>query len=412
MKRIFLGFLVAVLGIVSVVGIAAAGNGASPSPQEAPQEAETAAEQGWMGVHIADITQRIHDHYNLTVDSGVVVINVAVDSPADQAGVEAGDVILAINGDAVESAEQVTDAIRALAPGTAVVLTILRSEEELTLGVTLAERPPKAAHQGFGRDGFQMPSYLPGLLGQGLRGLLGQGLSGNLGQGLSGNLGQGLSGNLGQGLSGNLLHSEHQVLGPGGETITVEVTYGMVQSVTDTALTVVRKDDQAVEFQTTGDTKVIVGGHPINLSGLKVDSPVLVMEKDGSVILVLGWPRDLMGNHGLRGHRNGHGKPGFVQPRQHRVTPFDSDQLQTRLRQSLPDTQLFDRITGSLEQARERSFRLDGPQFGSGRVPTQIREPTRDSSFLDRINEALEQARDRTDGLAVPQSDPGQGQTL
>ena len=284
-----------------------------------------------MGVHIADITQRIQDHYNLTVDSGAVVINVATGSHADEAGVEASDVILTINGDAVVSAEQVTDTVRAQPPGTAIVLTVLRGEEELTLEVTLAERPVRVAHQGFGRGGFQLPSYLRGLLGRGL--------------------------------PGNLLHSEHQVLGSDGETITVEITYGEVQNVTDTELTVVRKDDQVVEFETTDETRVIVGGRAINLSGLKEDSPVLVVEKDGAVILVLGWPGDLIGNHRLRGHQFGRsnafwGRTRLAQPGQFRVMPFGSDQLQTRLRQSLPNTQLFDRITGALEQAWDRADRL------------------------------------------------------
>ncbi len=364
MKRIVLGFLVAVLGIASVVGIAAAGSGASPSPQEA----ETVTVQGWMGVHIADINQRIQDHFDLTVDSGVVVINVAAGSPADEAGVEPGNVILTINGDVVESAEQVVDAVRAQSPGTVVVLTVLRGVEELTLEVTLAERPLRAAHQGFGRGGFQLPSYLRGLLGRGL--------------------------------PGNLLHSEHQVLGPDGETITVEITYGTVQSVTETGLTIVRKDDLVVGFETTDETRVIVSGRPINLSGLKEDSPVLVVQRDGSVILVLGWPGDLMGKHRVRGHRYGRGdtrlgQSGFVQPGQLRALPFGSDELQTRLRGALPNTELFDRITGALEQVRERSSRLAGPQLD-----------------LDRISEALEQARERADNLAVPQNETGQGQTL
>ena len=339
MKRIFLGFMVAVLGIVSVVGIAAAGSGASPSPQEA----ETVTVQGWMGVRIADITQRIQDHFGLTVDAGVVVISVATGSPADEAGVEVGDVILTINGDVVESAEQVVDAVRAQSPGTAVVLTVLRGEEELTLSVTLAERPLRTAHQGFGHGGFQLPSYLRGLLGRGL--------------------------------PGNLLQSEHQVLGPDGVTITVEVTYGTVQSVTETGLTVVRKDDQVVGFETTDETSVIVGGRLINLSGLKEGSPVLVVKKDGSVVLVLGWPGDLMGNHRLRGHLYGRanarlGQPGFVQPGQLRVMPFGSDQLQSRLRQALPNTQLFDRITGLMEQARDRTNRLAVPQNEPGQGQT------------------------------------------
>ena len=43
------------------------------------------------------------------------------------------------------------------------------------------------------------------------------------------------------------------------------------------------------EFKADDETRVIVGGHRIDLSGLRADTPVLVVEKDGHLDLVLAW---------------------------------------------------------------------------------------------------------------------------
>ncbi|MEE8443209.1 MAG: PDZ domain-containing protein [Dehalococcoidia bacterium] len=247
MKRFAIGFLIAVLGITVLAGIALASGGGSPPPQEGDT-----TEQGWLGVQIAGINERLVDHFHLTVTSGVVIVKVVPDGPADTAGLQAGDVIQAINGEVVSSVDQVTNAISALSPGAVVTLTILRGSEEVSIEATLAARPQPL-----------VPSYLKRLLGQGL--------------------------------AGNILHAEYQILGGDGTVITVGLTRGQVQSISEAGLlTIVRKDGQDVEFSTTSDTKVIVGKHPINLSGLKEDTPVLVVEKDGAVMLVIGWPGDLL----------------------------------------------------------------------------------------------------------------------
>jgi len=248
MKRLAVGLLIAVLGVAAAAGVAFASGSGLPSTQEG----DTTEQQGWLGIHITDITERVLDHFHLTAESGVVITRVQPEGPAGVAGLQAGDVIQAINGAAVENADQVIDAIRALSPGTVVTLKVLRGEEHISVEATLEARPEPL-----------VPGYLQRLLGQGLL--------------------------------GNLLHAEYQILSTDDTVITVGLTLGKVQSTTDAGLlTIVRKDDQVVQFQTTADTKVIVGRHPINLVGLKEETPVLVVEKEGAVALVIGWPRDLL----------------------------------------------------------------------------------------------------------------------
>ena len=63
------------------------------------------------------------------------------DGPADKAGVKPDDLIYKINGRAVNSSRDLTDAVTTLAPGSVVTLDINRDGKPVTVRVTLAERP-------------------------------------------------------------------------------------------------------------------------------------------------------------------------------------------------------------------------------------------------------------------------------
>ena len=77
----------------------------------------------------------------LESDDGVTIAEVVADSPAAEAELEVGDLITAVNGEEVDSAQAVTDAIRALSPGDTVTLDITRDEETLTVEATLGTAP-------------------------------------------------------------------------------------------------------------------------------------------------------------------------------------------------------------------------------------------------------------------------------
>jgi serine protease Do len=99
------------------------------------------ADRGYLGVGVADLTDDRVKALNLKDDTGVEVKHVDSDSAASKAGLKEGDVILEVNGKAVENIEQFIRTIGAAQPGTKVDLTVWRNGGRQTLTATLDSRP-------------------------------------------------------------------------------------------------------------------------------------------------------------------------------------------------------------------------------------------------------------------------------
>lgn len=97
--------------------------------------------RGWLGVSVTGLTGDFAKQFKAPDTSGALVQDVSPDSPAAKAGIKEGDVIRKINGQKVDSSEELTALVTELNPDTAVNLDILRDGQPLTLHVTLGERP-------------------------------------------------------------------------------------------------------------------------------------------------------------------------------------------------------------------------------------------------------------------------------
>ena len=94
--------------------------------------------RGWIGVQIQPVTPDIADSLGLKKAEGALVAEPQADSPAAKAGIEAGDVITAVDGKPVKDARDLAKKIGALAPKTSVKLAVLHKGAEKT--VTLDAR--------------------------------------------------------------------------------------------------------------------------------------------------------------------------------------------------------------------------------------------------------------------------------
>jgi serine protease Do len=97
--------------------------------------------RGWLGVQVQPVTADIGDSLGLKQARGAMVDNPQDGSPAAKAGIEAGDVITAVNGADVKDARDLARNISMIAPGTSVKLEVLHQGQAKTLTVALGEMP-------------------------------------------------------------------------------------------------------------------------------------------------------------------------------------------------------------------------------------------------------------------------------
>lgn len=90
-----------------------------------------------LGVELQELTVQLADFFGLDGGTGVLVAGVLDDTPAAEAGLRAGDVIIAVDGRDVDSIPSVQRAVSEA--GDAVELTIVRDREETTLKTTLRD---------------------------------------------------------------------------------------------------------------------------------------------------------------------------------------------------------------------------------------------------------------------------------
>jgi len=101
--------------------------------------------RGWLGVSIQDINQAIAEAMGLEVQAGALVGDVVKDGPADRAGFEAGDVIVEMDGRAINSASQLRSHVASTPPGTEVTFGISRDGDRKSITVKLGELPSEFA---------------------------------------------------------------------------------------------------------------------------------------------------------------------------------------------------------------------------------------------------------------------------
>ena len=97
--------------------------------------------RSWLGVYIQQVTPEIAEQFDLEEAEGVLVGDVIEDSPAEEAGLARGDVIIAVNQAAVNTPQELQDTIRALEIGEKAELTVKRDGKESIFVVKIAEMP-------------------------------------------------------------------------------------------------------------------------------------------------------------------------------------------------------------------------------------------------------------------------------
>ncbi|SMX38631.1 Do family serine endopeptidase [Maliponia aquimaris] len=101
--------------------------------------------RGWLGVQIQPVSEDIAAALGLDSARGVLISAVSADTPAAQAGLTRGDIVLAVDGAAVDDPRDLTRIIATDAPGSEVTLSLLRGGKPVDATVTLGTRPDDPA---------------------------------------------------------------------------------------------------------------------------------------------------------------------------------------------------------------------------------------------------------------------------
>jgi S1-C subfamily serine protease len=131
-----------IAALVIAMTLAGLGVTSASASTDAPDQLlrQQAAEAAWLGVNITD------------TDDGVMITQVVPDSPADEAGLQRGDIVTAVDETEIDTADLLIETIQAHAPGDEIELAYTRDDESETVSVTLAERPAELGVRPFAQE--------------------------------------------------------------------------------------------------------------------------------------------------------------------------------------------------------------------------------------------------------------------
>jgi S1-C subfamily serine protease len=139
-------------GAFALLGLGALGLTPSPGSAQAMQmaplrvgavplmAASAGGVQGYLGVDLADVDNDKAQALKLKDARGAVITLIDHDAPAGQVGLRVNDVVLRMNGQTVDDAEQLRRLLREVPPGRRITLTVSRDGSEQMFSVALADR--------------------------------------------------------------------------------------------------------------------------------------------------------------------------------------------------------------------------------------------------------------------------------
>jgi len=101
----------------------------------------------FLGITMVALTPQLAAVNNLPVENGVYIDGVEPGGPADQAGIQPGDIILSIDGEEITPMDTLATHLLRYEPGDTVELTVLRGDEQMTVQLTFGEAPQELFEQ-------------------------------------------------------------------------------------------------------------------------------------------------------------------------------------------------------------------------------------------------------------------------
>ena len=103
-----------------------------------------AVQRGWLGVSIQNVDKNLAEAFGLDRPAGALVAQVVEGSPAEEAGIREGDVIVEFDGEYIETSSELPHVVGLVKPGSEVKVGLIRDGDKKTLSVEVGALSPRA----------------------------------------------------------------------------------------------------------------------------------------------------------------------------------------------------------------------------------------------------------------------------
>jgi serine protease Do len=97
--------------------------------------------RGWLGIVIQDLTDQLAGSFGVKEGGGVLVSEVMKGSPADTAGLKAGDIVVELGGSPIKEVPDLQRRVAAVKPGQTMKLAVIRERKPMSFTVKIGEMP-------------------------------------------------------------------------------------------------------------------------------------------------------------------------------------------------------------------------------------------------------------------------------
>ena len=228
------------------------------APETATADPEHAPEgKAYLGVVALPLTEGVRDRFDLPENmEGAVVVKAQRNSPAAEAGLQRGDVILSAGDVDVTNPKDLRDVVQSHDPGDPLVIAYSRDGERDRVRVTLAARPHR--NGGGGGHGDRVQNPLKRFLN----------------------------------VFPKAVDGSFRVLDDDGEVHVYAMAQGSITEIGEDSLAIEKATEETASFDIGDDALIVKNGEKVELSDLEVDTRAVVLSVDGEVkAVVVGSPR-------------------------------------------------------------------------------------------------------------------------